>query len=85
MNYYYQHMDTQDLITARNISDIDNGYRLLADLTMRGVLTLYCAFGNNFNQFMLKNEMKQLGFNILSASSILSTGDMAQGIAKRYH
>jgi hypothetical protein len=37
--------------------DIENGYELLADLTSREV-TLYCAFGQNLNQFMFKNEME---------------------------
>jgi hypothetical protein len=63
MNYYYQHMDTEDLVTAGNISDIGNGYGLLADMTLKGVLTVYCAFGHNFNQFMFKNEMEAFGFN----------------------
>ena len=63
MNYYYQRMDTQDLITAGTVSDIAEGYQLLADLGLRGVFSVYCAKGKDFDQFAFKNEMKELGFN----------------------
>ena len=35
--YYYQRMDTQDLITAGGISDIEDGYLLLSDLGLRPI------------------------------------------------
>ena len=35
MAYYYQNVDTEDLITAGSISDIENGYLLLSDLGLR--------------------------------------------------
>ena len=63
MAYYYQNMDTEDLVMAGSISDIDNGYLLLSDLGMRALLSLYCAKGKDFDQFVFKNEMKELGFN----------------------
>ena len=56
MNYYYQRMDTQDLITAGTVSDIADGYQLLADLGLRGVFSVYCAKGKDFDQFAFKND-----------------------------
>ena len=35
MAYYYQNLDTEYLITAGSISDIENGYLLLSDLGLR--------------------------------------------------
>ena len=55
MAYYYQNMDTEDLITAGSISDIENGYLLLSDLGLRALLSLYCAKGKDFDQFVFKN------------------------------
>jgi hypothetical protein len=43
MAYYYQNMDTEDLVMAGSISDIDNGYLLLSDLGLRALLSLYCS------------------------------------------
>ena len=45
MAYYYQNMDTEDLVMAGSISDIENGYLLLSDLGLRALLPLYCAKG----------------------------------------
>ena len=55
-------METQDLITAGTVSDIADGYQLLADLGLRGVFSVYCAKGKDFDQFAFKNEMKELVF-----------------------
>jgi hypothetical protein len=30
---------------------------------LRGVFSVYCAKGKDFDQFAFKNEMKELGFN----------------------
>ena len=57
--YYYQRMDTQDLITAGGISGIKNGYLLLSDLGLRALFSVYCAKGKDFDQFIFKNEMKE--------------------------
>ena len=57
--YYYQRMDTQDLITAGGISDIEDGYLLLSDLGLRALFSVYCAKGKDFDQFIFKNEMKK--------------------------
>ena len=43
MAFYYQNMDTEDLVMAGSISDIENGYLLLSDLGLRALLSLYCA------------------------------------------
>ena len=45
MAFYYQNMDTEDLVMAGSISDIENGYLLLSDLGLRALLSLYCAKG----------------------------------------
>jgi hypothetical protein len=39
MAYYYQNMDTEDLV-AGSISDIDNGYLLLSDVGLRFIIVL---------------------------------------------
>jgi hypothetical protein len=65
-------MDTEDLITAGSISDIENGYLLLSDLGLRALLSLYCAKGKDFDQFVFKNEMKELGFNKFFAHKVFT-------------
>ena len=70
--YYYQRMDTQDLITAGGISDIEDGYLLLSDLGLRALFSVYCAKGKDFDQFIFKNEMKELGFNKFFAHKVFS-------------
>ena len=65
MAYYYQNMDTDDLVMAGSMSDIDDGYLLLSDLGLRALLSLYCAKGKDFDQYVFKNEMKELGFNVI--------------------
>ena len=65
-------MDTQDLITAGGISDIENGYLLLSDLGLRALFSVYCAKGKDFDQFIFKNEMKELGFNNFFAHKVFS-------------
>ena len=62
-------MDTEDLITAGSISDIENGYLLLSDLGLRALLSLYCAKGKDFDQFIFKNE---LGFNKFFAHKVFT-------------
>ena len=61
--FYYQRMDTQDLVAAGTISDIEDGYLLLSDLGLRALFAIYCAKAKDFDQFVFKNEMKELGFN----------------------
>ena len=41
LNYYYQRLDTQDLVVAGRIGDVESNYQLLADLGMQALLTLY--------------------------------------------
>ena len=41
---YYQNMDTEDLVMAGSISDIDNGYLLLGDLGFRALY--HCTVRN---------------------------------------
>ena len=65
-------MDTEDLVMAGSILDIDNGYLLLSDLGFRALLSLYCAKGKDFDQFGFKNEMKELGFNNFFAHKVFS-------------
>jgi len=57
---------------AGSISDIDNGYLLLIDLGLRALLSLYCAKGKDFDQFVFKNEMKELGFSYLRIMFLVS-------------
>jgi hypothetical protein len=76
MNYYYQRMDTQDLITAGTITDIEDNFHLLADLGMRSLLSLYCAKGKDFDQFVFKNEMKELGFHKFFAHKVYNQLEM---------
>jgi hypothetical protein len=72
MAFYYQNMDTEDLVMAGSISDIENGYLLLSDLGLRVLLSLYCAKGKDFDQFIFKNEMKELGFNKFFAHKVFT-------------
>ena len=39
---------------------------------MRALLSLYCAKGKDFDQFVLKNEMKELEFNKFFAHEVFS-------------
>jgi hypothetical protein len=70
LNYFYQRMDTQDLITAGSISDISDNYQLLADLGLQSVFALYCAKGKDFDQVFFKNEMVELGFHKFFAHKV---------------
>ena len=49
-------MDTEDLVMAGSISDIDNGYILLSNLGLRALLSLHCAKGKDFDQFVLRTK-----------------------------
>ena len=42
LNYFYQRLDTQDLVVVGRIGDVKNNYQLLADLGMRSLLSIYC-------------------------------------------
>ena len=72
MAFYYQNMDTEDLVMAGSISDIDYGYLLLSDLGFRLLISLHCAKGKDFDQFVFKNEMKELGFNKFFAHEVFT-------------
>ena len=63
LNYYYQRLDTQDLLVAGRIGDVESNYQLLADLGMQALLSIYCAKGKDFDQVFFKKEMKDLGFH----------------------
>jgi len=63
LNYYYQRLDTQDLVVAGRIGDVECNYQLLADLGMQALLSIYCAKGKDFDQVFFKKEMKDLGFH----------------------
>ena len=39
LNYYYQRLDTQDLVVAGRIGDVESNYQLLADLGMQALLS----------------------------------------------
>ena len=41
MNYYYQRLDTQDLVVAGRIGDVESNYQLLADLEMQALPSIY--------------------------------------------
>ena len=41
LNYYLQRLDTQDLVVAGEIGDVENNYQLLADLGMHALLPIY--------------------------------------------
>ena len=57
MAYYNQKMDTEDLVMAGSISDIDNRCLLLGDLGFRALLSFYCVKGKDFDLFIFKNKM----------------------------
>ena len=63
MNYYYQRLDTQDLVVAGRIGDVESNYQLLADLGMQALLSIYCAKGKDFDLVFFKKEIKDLGFH----------------------
>ena len=45
---------------------------MLSDLGLRALLSLYCAKGKDFDQFIFKNEMKELGFNKFFAHKVFT-------------
>ena len=63
MNYYYQRLDTQDLVVAGRICDVESNYQYLADLGMQALLSIYCSKGKDFDQVFFKKEMKDIGFH----------------------
>jgi len=65
-------MDTQDLITAGGISDINDAYILLSDLGLRALFSVYFAKGDDFDQFIFKNEMMEQGYNKFFAHKVFS-------------
>ena len=56
-------MDTQDLVVAGRIGDVESNYHFLAELGMHALLSIYCAKGKDFDQVFFKKEMKYLGFH----------------------
>ena len=66
LNYHYQRLDTQDLVVAGRIGDVESNYQLLADLGMHALLSIYCAKGKDFDQVFFTKEMKDLGFHRFS-------------------
>jgi len=86
--FYYQRMDTQDLVAAGTISDIEDGYLLLSDLGLRALFAIYCAKGKDFDQFVFKNEMKELVFNFLIIflrTKFSLNWSLAKRFTRRYH
>jgi hypothetical protein len=65
-------LSAHGIIHAGSISDIEDNYQLLTDLGLRGVLSIYCAKGKDFDQFMFKNEMKELGFHKFFAHKVFN-------------
>jgi len=72
LNYYYQRLDTQDLVVAGRIGDVENNYQLLADLGMQALLSIYCAKGKDFDQVFFKKELKDLGFHRFFATKVFT-------------
>ena len=72
LNYYYQRLDTQDLVVAGRIGDIENNSQLLADLGMQALLSIYCAKGKDFDQVFFKKELKDLGFHRFFATKVFT-------------
>jgi len=72
LNYYYQRLDTQDLVVAGSIGDVESNYQLLADLDMQALLSIYCAKGKDFDQVFFKKEMKDLGFHHFFATKVFT-------------
>ena len=60
LNYCYQRFDTQDLVVAGRIGDVESNYQLLADLGMYALLSIYCGKGKDFDQVFFKKEMKEI-------------------------
>jgi len=71
LNYYYQGLDTQDLVVAGRIGDVENNYQLLADLRMHALLSIYCA-KKYFDQVFFKKEMKDLGYHRIFAHKVFT-------------
>ena len=73
MAYYYQHMDTEDLVMVGSIPDVENWCLLFGDLGLCALLSLYYAEGKmNENQSVLKNEMKEIGINKFFAHKVFT-------------
>ena len=58
LNYYYQRLDTQDLVVAGRIGDVECNYQLLADLGMQALLSIYCAKGKDIDQVSLRKKWR---------------------------
>ena len=54
------------------IHSIEDGYLLLSDLGLRALFSVYCAKGKDFDQFIFRNKMKELGFNKFFAHKVFS-------------
>jgi hypothetical protein len=72
LNYYYQRLDTQDLVVAGRIGDVKNNFQLLADLGMQALLSIYCAKGKDFDQVFFKKELKDLGCHRFFATKVFT-------------
>jgi len=64
LNYFYQRLDTQDLVVAGRIGDVENNYQLLADLGMHSLLSIYCAKAKDFDQ-VFKERDERFGLSSL--------------------
>ena len=85
MNYYYQRLDTQDLVVPGGNGDVENNYQQLADLGMRYVHSIYCAEGRDFDQVFLKKEMKGLRFYRFFTQSIYTARNLEKFYARQHH
>ena len=61
LNYYYQRLDTQDLVVAGRIGDVESNYQLLADLGMQALLSIYCAKGFGIPSFLCNKSFHAIG------------------------
>jgi len=50
LNYYYQRLDTHNLVVAGRIGDVESYYQFFADLGMHALLSIYCAKEKDFDQ-----------------------------------
>jgi hypothetical protein len=72
LNYFYQRLDTQDLVVAGRIGDVESNYQLLADLGMQALFSIYGAKGKDFDQVFFKKELKDLGFHRFFATKVFT-------------
>ncbi len=71
MRWFYMKYHATDLIVLGRIPQRELNYENIVDLEFRGILNIYCSKGNNFNTKFVKDELRELGLDAITATKLV--------------